>query len=104
MHGAGVNLDRYSYQKYPQDDVIHFIFVGRIMKEKGIDELFYTARKMKKLYGEKVIFDLVGFFEDEYKDIVNELNEQGIISYHGFQEDVKTFFNKKSLFIIAFLS
>lgn len=100
LHGAGVNLDKYSYQKYPQDDVIHFIFIGRIMKEKGIDELFYTARKMKKLYGEKVVFDLVGFFEDEYKDAVNELNEQGIISYHGFQEDVRPFLTKSHCLLL----
>ena len=100
LHGAGVNLERYSYQEYPQDDVIHFIFVGRIMKEKGIDELFYTAKKMKELYGKKVIFDLVGFFEDEYKDAVNELNEQGIISYHGFQEDVRPFLTKSHCLLL----
>ena len=100
LHGAGVNLERYSYHKYPQDDVIHFIFVGRIMKEKGIDEIIYTAKKMKELYGSKVIFDLVGFFEDEYKDIINDLDNQGIIDYHGFQEDVRPYLIKSHCLLL----
>ena len=61
------------------------------MKEKGIDEILETARKMKEKYQNKVVFDLVGFFEDEYKDIVEQMNKEGIIVYHGFQQDVKPF-------------
>lgn len=91
LNGAGVNLEQYTYQEYPKDLSIHFIFIGRIMKEKGIDEILETARKMKEKYQNKVVFDLVGFFEDEYKDIVEQMNKEGIIVYHGFQQDVKPF-------------
>src|SRR5699024_8976266 len=51
LHGAGINLDYYRYQPYQEkDDQIHFLFVGRIMKEKGVDELFYVAKRLKKEY------------------------------------------------------
>lgn len=93
LNGAGVNLDVYQYQPYPdEEDGIHFLFLGRIMKEKGVDELFAAARNLKKKYGKKVAFDLVGFFEDEYKDIVEQLVDEGVVKFHGFQSDPKPFY------------
>lgn len=93
LHGAGVNLDVYKQQKYPsEENGIHFLFLGRIMKEKGIDELFYCARKLKELYGAKIQIDVVGFFEDEYKKTVEDLSKRGIIEFYGFQSDPKPFY------------
>ncbi len=63
------------------------------MKEKGVDELFEAARMMKKEYGDRVVFDLVGFFEDEYKAIVERLEQDGIIHFHGFQADPRPFYS-----------
>ncbi|MFQ6793997.1 MAG: glycosyltransferase family 4 protein [Thomasclavelia sp.] len=91
LHGAGVNLNHYCFEELPDSNQIHYIFIGRIMKEKGIDEIFYAAKKMKEKYGDKVIFDFVGFFEDEYKEMVTDLSNKGIIKYHGFQEDVRPY-------------
>ncbi|MCD7951060.1 MAG: glycosyltransferase family 4 protein [Erysipelotrichaceae bacterium] len=91
LNGAGVNLQHYAYHDYPHDDVIHYIFVGRIMKEKGIDEIIYTAKKMKELYQDKVVFDLVGFFEDEYKETIEHLQKENIINFYGFQQDVRPY-------------
>lgn len=93
LHGAGVNLDVYQEQEYPtEENGIHFLFLGRIMKEKGVDELFEAAKRLKEKYGEKVIFDLVGFFEDEYKETVEKLVQDGIVVFHGFQSDPKPFY------------
>lgn len=93
LNGAGVNLEVYQQQPYPDEkDGIHFLFLGRIMKEKGVDELFAAAKKLKKEYGNKVIFDLVGFFEDEYKETVEQLVEDGIVTFHGFQPDPKPYY------------
>lgn len=87
LNGAGINLDTFAYTDYPDDSVVKFLFIGRIMKEKGIDELFNAFIKLKKEFGEKVSLDIVGFFEDEYKTIVEELSEKNIINFHGFQTD-----------------
>lgn len=93
LHGAGVNLEEYKYQEYPsEENGIHFLFLGRIMKEKGVDELFEAAKKLKKKYGDKVAFDLVGFFEDEYKETVEKLVEDGVVVFHGFQSDPKPYY------------
>lgn len=61
------------------------------MKEKGMDELFYTVRRLKK-ENEDFILDLVGFFEEEYKDQVEELENSGIAHFYGFQSDPRMFY------------
>ena len=63
LHGAGVNLEYYPYEEYPQDDEqIHFLFVGRIMKEKGVDELFASMKRLKELYKRKSCARSCGIF------------------------------------------
>jgi galacturonosyltransferase len=47
---------------------------------------------MKGKYGDKVVFDLVGPFEDEYKDIVENLADDGVVVFHGFQSDPKPYY------------
>ena len=62
------------------------------MKEKGIDELFEAAKKIKTEYGGRIVFDLVGFYEDEYKEVVEQLVKNGIVRFHGFQSDPRAFY------------
>lgn len=93
LNGAGVNLEYYPYMEYSQeDDRVHFLFVGRIMNEKGVDELFTSMRQLKKEYKDKIILDMIGFFEDEYKAVVEKLVEDDIVVFHGFQEDTRPYY------------
>ena len=102
LNGAGVNLDLYRYQPYPsEDNGIHILYLGRIMKEKGIDETFEAMRIVKEKYGDKVIFDVVGFFEDEYKETVEKLVNEGIIIFHGFQPDPKPYYAMAHCVVLA---
>lgn len=86
LHGAGINLEKFHFHEYPNNDKVHFLYLGRIMKEKGIDELFIAVRS---LYAERqdFVLDIVGFYEDDYKEQVNDLVQDGIAIYHGFQEN-----------------
>lgn len=86
LHGAGINLERFHFHEYPNNDKVHFLYLGRIMKEKGIDELFTAVRS---LYAERqdFVLDIVGFYEDDYKEQVNNLVQDGIAICHGFQEN-----------------
>lgn len=86
LPGAGVNPERFAYHEYPQNDRVHFLYLGRIMREKGVDELFWAARKLRE-EGRDFVLDLVGFFEDEYKEQVDALVSDGIAVFHGFQQN-----------------
>ena len=93
LHGAGVNLKRYPLKPYPSEsNGIHFLYVGRIMREKGMDELISSMRRLKAEYGEAVQFDVVGFFEDDYRQTVEDLSRDGVIHFYGFQENPEPFY------------
>lgn len=88
LSGAGINLERYPYVPYPENEAVHFLYLGRIMREKGMDELFAATRKLREKFGAGVVLDIVGFYDDEgYKVQVEELAAEGIAVYHGFQSD-----------------
>lgn len=92
LHGAGVNLDDFPCAAYPQDAPLRFLFVGRVMHEKGVDELFYAAKQMKQEYGDGVEFHFVGSFEESYKPLMDELEQSGVVKYHGYQSDMRPFY------------
>ena len=91
LSGAGINLEEYRYRQYPDNEKVHFLYLGRIMKEKGMDELFGAVEQLRK-NGCEFILDLVGFFEDEYKKQVEQLQSEGVVRFYGFQENPKPYY------------
>ena len=87
LPGAGINLEKYPYVAYPENEAVHFLYLGRIMKEKGMDELFIAMRRLRRKYGTGVVLDIVGFYDDDYKAQVEQLTGEGIAVFHGFQSD-----------------
>lgn len=100
LNGAGVNLEDYPYQPYPQEGPVRFLFVGRVMHEKGVDELFAAAKRMKQEYGDSVEFHIVGSFEEAYKPVIDELEKAGVVKYHGYQSDMKPFYAMASCIVL----
>lgn len=104
LNGAGVNTETYSYLKYPQENEqsggqVKFLFVGRVMKEKGIDELFAAMNRLTG-EGKKCFLDVVGPFEEDYKDKLERYEEEGWLKYHGYQSDVRPFIEKCHCFVL----
>lgn len=90
LPGAGVDLKQYPYEPYTEKNEFHFLYLGRIMKEKGIDEIFAAC---KKLFAEhKFVLDIVGFCEDKYEPQIAALKKQGIVVFHGFQNDPRPYY------------
>lgn len=90
--GSGVNLQQYKYEPYPSDDLpVRFLFVGRIMRDKGIDELLESMQRIKR-ENRNVTLDIVGWCDEEYSTILNIAQEKGLIHYHGLQTDVHPFY------------
>ena len=92
LAGAGINLEAYPCQPYPENEAVHFLYLGRIMKEKGIDELFAAIRRLHDELGDQVVLDLVGFFDDDYEAEVNSLVADGIAVFHGFQSEPRPYY------------
>ncbi len=89
LPGSGVNLSKFTLMDYPSNDEnISFVFISRIMKEKGIDQYLDAATEIKKKYP-NTSFHICGFCEQAYEDKLNELNDNGTIIYHGLVKDVR---------------
>ena len=88
LPGSGVNLQEFTPLEYPDDSVIRFVFISRIMKEKGIDQYLEAAKAIKEKY-QNTEFHICGFCEEEYEEVLQEYEKQGIIKYHGLIDDVR---------------
>lgn len=100
LNGAGVNLTDFPCQPYPQDETVRFLFVGRVMREKGVDEFFSAAEKIKSEFGSKAEFHIVGSFEEAYKPTIDRLEQVGTVKYHGYQSNVKQFYAMASCVVL----
>ena len=97
--GSGVNLEKYKVLDYPkEDDKIRFLFISRIMKEKGIEQYLETAEYITKKYT-NTEFHILGFCEQEYEERLKNLQDKKIITYHGRQDNIIPFLEKASCLV-----
>ena len=65
LPGSGVNLGEHISETYPESESpIVFVTIGRIMKDKGADEVLYAAEKIRKEYP-NAVFKLIGGFDGD---------------------------------------
>ena len=89
--GSGVNLKQHSFEEYPGNNgTLRFLFIGRIMKAKGVEELFEVAKAIKNIY-KNIQFHVVGKIEENYNQTLDELQNKQIIKFYGHQENVHEF-------------
>lgn len=94
LPGSGVNLEQFQVSVLPSDEEINFIFMGRVMALKGIDQYLETAKLVKTEYP-NTNFYVAGFIEEaKYKPVIEEHNSKGTIKYIGFQKDIKSWIEK----------
>lgn len=94
LPGSGVNLEQYKLCEFPNKDEINFIFIGRVMELKGINEYLECAKIIKSEHP-NTNFYIAGFIEEnKYKEIIDDYNEEGIIKYIGFQKNIKEWIKK----------
>lgn len=89
--GSGVNLSFHSFQDYPPDGIVRFLFVARLKKDKGTQEYFDAARAIKEI-NPSVDFQVVGPDEDVYREQLDSLVQDGVITYFGRQMDVRPYY------------
>ena len=101
LSGAGVNLEYHPARPYPHNEPVHFLYLGRLMKEKGVSELFSAARRLHE-EGHNFVLDVVGFYDDEeYETQVTQLQADGIAVFHGFQPDPRPYYAAADCVVLA---
>lgn len=102
VHGSGVDIDYFM----PADavtDSIRFLFIGRLIKDKGIKEFIEAAQLVIKDYP-KTEFHIVGWADDNPSGIskkeIEEWKEYDFLKFHGKVEDVRPYIKESSVFVL----
>lgn len=90
LPGSGVNPQRFSVLEWPGEKN-EFVFISRVMKDKGIEEYLQCAENIRKEYPDTV-FHILGYCDEKgYEERLKALNEAGTIVYHGNVKDVRQY-------------
>lgn len=103
LGGIGLNLKEYSYSdQYPVN--ITFIFIARLLAEKGIHDYISAARIVKNKYP-KTKFIVLGTIDKEALGALTEkelerLVEENIVEYPGHVSNVSEWIAQSSVFVL----
>lgn len=95
LPGSGVNLKRYKVAEYPLGKTVNFVFVGRMMKEKGIENFLEAAEYITEKYPE-TRFHICGSYEQDYQDKLERLQKKNVVQYHGMVRDMVAVYREMS--------
>src|SRR5690606_37824918 len=100
----GLNLKEYAYKKWDNQKRISFIFVARLIAEKGIFEYLEAARIVKKQYPE-ILFKIIGGLDTENLTSLKQAELDlliviGIIEYAGFVTGVDQRVRNSAVFVL----
>lgn len=96
VNGSGVDLT--AFPEHPLSAAgdgasgppVQFAFIGRVMREKGIEEYLSAAAHIKKRYPETT-FHVCGAKEEEYRGRLELAVQKGVVTYHGDIADTAAF-------------
>lgn len=89
--GSGVNLEKHAFEEYPEDDGnVRLLFIGRMMREKGIYELVEAMSRIRKNYP-GVSLDMLGGCDEDCKELLNDAEKDGTVCWHGYSNTVHEF-------------
>ena len=104
----GIDLDYYTKNQFSEKDIVAkrtdlnipledfvFVFVGRIVTDKGINELVAAFEQIQRIYSNTSLL-LVGPFEDDLDPVSEKTSKQITtnpkIITTGYQDDVREFY------------
>lgn len=87
--GSGCNLDSHPFLPMPSGKELYFIFIGRVMELKGIDEYLKCAEFISEKYPH-TNFLIAGWNEQEYyMKKVEKAEKLGYVRYLGYRKDLQ---------------
>lgn len=101
INGSGVNTEYFAQKPLPEKP--SFVFIGRLVRGKGVMEYLEAARMVKKDYPE-VVFNLVGPYDTNPSALqpsdIQPYIDDGTVVYHGEQKDVRPYLEASSVFVL----
>ncbi len=99
--GSGVDISYFTPLPYPEQ--LCFLFVGRLIRDKGINEFIAAAKQIKSEYPQ-ARFLIAGALHHNPSSLtqaeLEQLIQQGIIEYLGEVADIRTALQQASVFVL----
>lgn len=94
LPGSGVDLSRFILTPSPDDNIIRFLLIARMLYDKGIQQYIDSARSLKSKYGDRVEFQLLGFLDVDNPSAVSSKDmqtwvDEGVVNYLGTSDSVE---------------
>ena len=104
LGAIGLNLQDYPYSPCPAKSPISFLFIGRLLAEKGVNEYVAAARLVKKRYPE-TRFVMLGGLDSENPGglsaaTLKQLVEDGLVIHPGHVSNVVDWITKADVFVL----
>ena len=103
LGGIGVDFSHFFYTPITHNHV-NFLFVGRLLYDKGIREFVEAAKNIKKQYP-KTLFTVIGDIDQQNPASLSlkekkELEDDEVINFKGFTNNVKQSLIDSSIFVL----
>lgn len=103
LGGIGLHLEQYPYSK-PSVNPVKFLFIGRLLKEKGIFELIEAMRLVKVKYSQAK-FTILGTIDHQNmgalkQEILDQLIAENLFEYPGYVTNVQDWITESSVFVL----
>ncbi|RGW11601.1 glycosyltransferase family 4 protein [Enterococcus asini] len=99
LPGSGVNVNDFTLLSQNFNEKVVFLFLARVMKDKGIDEFLLAAEQVRSLRND-LEFHIAGFYDGNYESIIKEKMDSGLITYHGQVKNVKELFKQVTCVVL----
>lgn len=102
IHGSGVNIESFAPTEIPE--IPTFLYIGRLIRDKGVGEYLEACKTIKAEYGDKVRCLLIGPYDSNPSALrpseLQPLVDKGIIEFFGEQSDVRPYISQSSIFVL----
>jgi glycosyltransferase involved in cell wall biosynthesis len=102
INGSGIDTDKFVRQSHNQK-LFSFIFVGRLLRDKGVNEFIQAAELLKKKYPD-AIFTLLGPIDDNPSSLskhdLERFMSSGVVSYLPLRSNVRDVLEEYEVFVL----
>jgi glycosyltransferase involved in cell wall biosynthesis len=104
LGGIGVDLKKITFSPPRKDELVTFLFIGRLLMEKGLLEFVEASKIVRKSFSD-VRFIVVGDFDMENPGglkprLLEETFKNNLIEHVGYVDDVINWIRLSSVFVL----
>ncbi|WP_299113605.1 glycosyltransferase family 4 protein [uncultured Winogradskyella sp.] len=103
VSGSGINLNKFRFKEKDASNKVSFLFIARLIQEKGVALYTEAAKILKKKYPQAE-FHVIGAPEISPSAIsleeLDELHKEGVIVFHGKQSNIEEHLHKTDIFVL----